>query len=64
MLTKKGLCKTSDSASMRRQKTVKLLVRSWSIKNLDMTDKDWENVLIENIQLTDNSEIIFSKFLL
>ena len=47
---------------MRKQKTIKSLIRSWSINFLQMTDKDWEDIHIENIQMTENSDIIFINF--
>ena len=37
-LTKKGLFKRTDTPEIKRQKTVKSLLRTWSIKYLKMTD--------------------------
>ena len=62
LLKKKGLFKKEDNNITRRQKTIKSLVRSWSLKNLSMTDEDWEDIVIEDIQTTDNSDIIFLNF--
>ena len=61
-LAKKGMFKSTDTADMKRQKTVKSLIRTWSMKYLKMTDDDWEQIKIEDIQLTDNTDIIFVNF--
>ena len=32
------------------------------MRNLGMTDKEWESISLEDTQLTDNSEIVFINF--
>ena len=58
-LVKKGVLKKSENPSIRRQRTIKSLVKSWAMKNLDMTDRDWSSIQIEELMVTDNSDIIF-----
>ena len=41
--------------------TTKSLVKSWTKKYLAMTDNDWEDVNIEEITTTNNSDIVFIK---
>ena len=59
VLNKKGLFKDNETKIERAQRTVKSLVRSWCNRNLQMDDKDWDSLEIENILMTVNSDIIF-----
>ena len=57
-LDTQGLFKESENKSARQQHTIKSLLRSWCKRNLQMEDKDWDNLNIANILVTDNSDII------
>ena len=58
-LLKTGVLKRSENPMIRRQRTIKSLVKSWAMKNLGMTDRDWTSIQIEEIQVADNSDIVF-----
>ena len=58
-LLKKGVLKKTESPTIRRQRTIKSLVKSWAQKNLDMSDRDWSSIQIDELMVTDNSDIIF-----
>ena len=61
-LSGKGVYAAGDNPSIRKQKTIKALIKSWALKNLQMTDEEWSKIQIEDITLTDNSDIVFIKF--
>ena len=59
LLTAQGTFKKDDSANTRKQKTVKALLRSWAMKNLNMSVQEWNSIQIQDITLMDNSDIVF-----
>ena len=58
-LLAKAVLKKTENPRTRRQRTVKSLVKSWTMTNLQMTDTDWDQIQIEELILADNSDIIF-----
>ena len=58
-LLKNGVLKKNENPGIRHQRTIKSLVKSWAMKNLDMSDRDWTSVQIEELHVTDNSDIVF-----
>ena len=42
LLAAKGVFNKEDTQSMRKQKTVKALIKSWAMKNLQMSEEDWK----------------------
>ena len=61
-LAQKGLFRNSDTPDMRKQKTIKSLIKSWAIKNLKMTEKDWDTIAITDITMNVNTDIVFVTF--
>ena len=61
-LLKRGIIDKNAPTLTRIQITVKSLVKSWSIKYLGMIENNWNEMSIDKIQTTDNSDIIFIKF--
>ena len=43
-LVAKGVLKKNENPNIRRQRTVKSLVKGWALTNLAMTDKDWASI--------------------
>ena len=60
-LTQKGILKRSETIDIRLQRTVKSLVKAWTIKNLLLTEEDWNKIGIKEIKQMnrDDSDIIF-----
>ena len=59
ILIKRGILTMSETPSVRKQRTIKSLVKSWSAKYLQMTDHHWDSININSIQTAENSNIIF-----
>ena len=59
LLVKNGVLNISENAKSRLQRTVKSIVKGWAKRNLSMEDRDWDSLQIQNIVLTDNSDIVF-----
>ena len=58
-LIAKGVLKNDEHPTYRKQRTVKSLVKSWSLKHLKMSEEEFESINIETILMTDNSDILF-----
>ena len=61
-LTNRGIIDKNAPYQSRIQTTIKSLVKSWTMKYLNMTEADWNLMQVDKIQTTDNSDIIFVKF--
>ena len=61
LLTSKGILKRSEPYPIRIQRTIKSLVKAWTIKNLRLTEEDWDKITIKEIRQTsaEESGIIF-----
>ena len=59
ILINKGVLTKSEKPDIRKQRTIKSLVKSWTRKNLLMTEEDWDNIEVENIIQSENSDIMF-----
>ena len=57
----KGVLKKDEHPNFRKQRTVKSLVKSWSLKHLKMSEEEFESIEIETILMADNSDILFIK---
>ena len=60
-LVKRGVIDPKLPNEQKHQITIKSLVKTWSKKHLKMTDIEWEQIEIDEISTTDNSDIIFIK---
>ena len=58
-LIKRGVLKRSKPKINRRARTIKSLVKTWAMRNLNMTDRDWDDISIEEITLSENTDTIF-----
>ena len=58
-LIAKGVLINDEHPTYRKQRTVKSLVKSWSLKHLKMSEEDFESINIDTILMTDNSDILF-----
>ena len=58
-LMKKGVFKPGESPAVQKQNTMKSLIKGWAIKNLKMTEKDWDMVTIEEIIVNENTDMVF-----
>ena len=58
-LLKRDVLKQNENPAERKQRTVKSIVKIWTSKYLKMNDRDWDNIQIKSITLTDNSDIAF-----
>ena len=58
-LLSKGVLKRNENPNIRRQRTVKSLVKGWAQSHLAMTDKDWTSIQVEELMTADNSDIVF-----
>ena len=58
-LIKTGVLKSKENPQTRRLRTIKSLVRSWIMKNLQMTNEEWSAIQVEELQIAENSDIIF-----
>ena len=61
ILSSKGLYLHDDTPAIRKKNTA--IIKSWAFKHLHITQKDWDNITIEDLALTDNSDIVFLHFL-
>ena len=59
IMEKKGVFKKDEPKQVRIQQTVKSLIKSWTNRNLKMTDRDWDAINIREVVLTNNSDIVF-----
>ena len=59
VLISRGVISENENPAARKQRTVKSLVKSWTTKYLKMTDRDWDPIEIDNILMTDNSDVVF-----
>ena len=59
LLLNKKVYKESEPKKSRIQRTVKSLVKSWAQKNLKITEEEWEEIEINEIIMTNNSDIVF-----
>ena len=62
LLAAKGIYAATDSPATRKQKTLKTLIKSWALKNLKISNEEWNLIQIEDITLTYNSDIVFVNF--
>ena len=62
LLANKGIFEHDDTPATRKKKTIKAIIKSWVIRNLKMTTEEWESIEIEDISVTDNSDIVFLQF--
>ena len=62
ILQNRGSFTPQDTPMTKRQKTVKALLKGWALKNLKMDNDEWMTIHIENILLTDNTDIVFVEF--
>ena len=62
-MNQRGVFKPQETQNERTQQTIKSLVKSWSETNLDMNDRDWDQINIDSIQQTtsEDSDIVFIK---
>ena len=63
LMTEKGILKKSETLDTRLQRTSKSLIKTWTKKNLDMKDEDWDEIDVSEISQTNSDEanIIFIK---
>ena len=48
-MTKKGILKRSEDHDTRVQRTIKSLVKTWTKKNLQIKEDDWNNIKVTEI---------------
>ena len=61
-LVKRGVISKNATYQEKIQITTKSLVKSWTNRYLEVTEDDWKEMEIEQIQSTENSDIVFMKF--
>ena len=59
MLQAKGLFKKEDTPYNKKQKTIKSIIKSWTLKHLKMEHEEWESIEITEIIMNHNSDISF-----
>ena len=59
VLINKGVLNKSEKPQIRKQRTIKSLIKSWTRRNLLMTEQDWDQMEVENIIQSQNSDIIY-----
>ena len=59
LLDGKGLFKRNDTPQMRKIKTIKSIIKSWTMRNLQMTEQEWNTIKISDITINENSYIAF-----
>ena len=59
ILLQRGILNKNESPTLRKERTIKSLVKSWVAKYLKMSDRDWDTIQIKSITLTENSDIAF-----
>ena len=62
ILQDKGIYPPDDTPQMKKKKTIKALTKSWTQKNFKMSEEEWNSIQIQDIILTDNSDILFLQF--
>ena len=63
-MTKKGILKRSEDHDTRIQRTIKSLVKTWTEKNLQIKEDEWNNIKVTEIEQTNSkdSDIVFITF--
>ena len=62
-MLERGVLNTKQPWDERKKRTIKSVVKNWAIKNLKMSETDWNQIDIDQIHqtITEDSDIIFVK---
>ena len=63
-MIERGAMSKNQPKDIRRQRTIKSVVKSWAFKNLKLSEDSWDSIQLEELvqTQTEGSDIIFLKF--